>query len=222
MMKRNILDLLEKKLAHLIKYDLLPEKSYLAGGTAVYLYLKHRVSVDLDFFTPTAFNSDLLIHKIKECFNHVHVELMEKNTVILYISEEKVQFSLFLFPYANLVENQTITLQDSTICPLASLEDIEAMKAVAISQRGSIKDFVDLYFIVKKTGHHFDDIFKGVIKKYNLDNTYEYQIKTSFVYFEDAEKEIDNIIMIDKDKEKKKLTEKEWEKIKKFFQEFIK
>jgi predicted nucleotidyltransferase component of viral defense system len=222
MMKRNVLDILEKKLAHLIRYNLLPEKSYLAGGTAVYLYLKHRVSVDLDFFTPTAFNSDLLIHKIKECFDHVQVELMEKNTVILYISEEKVQFSLFLFPYDNLVENQTVTLQDSTTCTLASLEDIEAMKAVAISQRGSVKDFIDLYFIVKKTGHHFDDIFKGVIKKYNLDNTYEYQIKTSFVYFEDAEKEIDNIIMIGKNKEKKKLTGREWEKIKKFFLEFIK
>jgi hypothetical protein len=152
----------------------------------------------------------------------VHVELMENNTVILYISEEKVQFSLFLFPYVNLVENQNVTLQDSTICTLASLEDIEAMKAVAISQRGSVKDFIDLYFIVKKTGHHFDDIFKGVIKKYNLDNTYEYQIKTSFVYFEDAEKEIDNIIMIGKNKEKKKLTKNEWEKIKKFFQEYIK
>ncbi len=221
-MKRNVLDILEKKLARLLRYNLLPEKSYLAGGTAVYLYLKHRVSVDLDFFTPTAFNSDLLIHKIKECFDHVHVELMEKNTVILYISEEKVQFSLFLFPYDNLVENQTVTLQDSTICTLASLEDIEAMKAVAISQRGSVKDFIDLYFIVNKTGHHFDDIFKGIIKKYNLDNTYEYQIKTSFVYFEDAEKEIDNIIMIDKAKKKKKLTEREWGKIKKFFQEYIK
>lgn len=94
-MKSNVLDILEKKLALLLKYNLLPEKSYLAGGTAVYLYLKHRVSVDLDFFTPTAFNSDLLIHKIKECFDHVQVELMEKNTVILYISGEKVQFSLF-------------------------------------------------------------------------------------------------------------------------------
>ncbi len=221
-MKRNVLDILEKQLARLLKYKLLPEKSYLAGGTAVYLYLKHRVSIDLDFFTPTAFNSDLLIHKIKECFDHIQVELMEKNTLILYISEEKVKFSLFLFPYDNLVENQTVTLQDSTTCTLASLEDIEAMKAVAISQRGSVKDFIDLYSIVKKTGHHFDDIFKGVIKKYNLDNTYEYQIKTSFVYFEDAEKEIDNIIMIGENKEKKKLTGREWGKIKKFFQEYIK
>ena len=65
-MKRNVLDILEKKLAHLIRYNLLPEKSYLAGGTAVYLYLNHRVSIDLDFFTPTAFNPDLIVHKMKK------------------------------------------------------------------------------------------------------------------------------------------------------------
>ena len=83
-MKCYVLDILEEKLARLLRCNPLPEKSYLAGGTAVYLYLKHRVSIDLDFFTPNPFNSDLLIHKIKECFDHVHVQLMEKNTVILY------------------------------------------------------------------------------------------------------------------------------------------
>lgn len=222
MVKRNIQVILEEKLAHLLAYNLLPDKSYLAGGTAVYFYLKHRISVDLDFFTPTAFNSDLLVHKMKECFAVVHVELMEKNTLILYISEEKIKFSLFLFPYDNLVENKTITIQDRTLCPLASLEDIEAMKAVAITQRGSVKDFVDFYFMVKKTRHPFADILKGVIKKYDLDQAYEYQLKTSFVYFADAEKEVDQIIMIGENNQKKKLTENEWEKIKKFFQEYIK
>ncbi len=223
-MKRNvqIQNKLEEKLAHFLTCNLLPEKSYLAGGTAVYFYLKHRISVDLDFFTPSAFNSDFFVHKMKECFAVVHVELMEKNTLILYISEEKIKFSLFLFPYDNLVENNTITIQNGTLCPLASLEDIEAMKAVAITQRGSIKDFVDFYFIVKKTRHPFADILKEVIKKYGLDQAYEYQLKTSFVYFADAEKEVDQIIMIGENNQEEKLTEKEWEKIKKFFQEYIK
>lgn len=30
----------------------LPPQTYLAGGTAVALHLGHRLSVDLDFFTP--------------------------------------------------------------------------------------------------------------------------------------------------------------------------
>ena len=221
MAKGSILNVLEKKLAHLLKCRLLPEKTYLAGGTAVYFYLNHRVSIDLDFFTPTPFNSELLVHKIKECFDEVHVELMEEKTVILYLSKEKVKFSLFLFPYENLEENQPVTLTEGTICPLASLEDIEAMKAVAISQRGSVKDFVDMFFLLAETGHHFEHILGTVIKKYGLDNTYEYQLKTSFVYFEDAENEVDNIIMIGADNKKEKLEKKEWRKIKTFFQGFI-
>lgn len=224
MEKRNIQiqNKLEEKLAHLLTCDILPEKSYLAGDTAVYFYLKHRISVDLDFFTPTAFNSELFVYKMKECFAILHVELMEKNTLILYISEEKIKFSLFLFPYDNLVENKTVTIQDGTSCPLVSLEDLEAMKAVALTQRGSVKDFVDFYFMEKKTHHSFANILKGVIKKYSLDQTFEYQLKTSFVYFADAEKEVDQIIMIDKNNQEKRLTDKEWEKIKKNFQEYIK
>jgi len=222
MVKKNIMEILEKHLSHLLKCNLLPEKSYLAGGTAVYFYLKQRISVDLDFFTPTPFSSELFISRMKESFDDVHVELMEKNTVILFLSKEKVKFSLFLFPYGSMVENKTINLSDGTICPIASLEDIETMKSIAVSQRGSAKDFVDLYFILRRTGHHFDDILKLIIKKYNLDNTYEYQLKTSFVYFEDAEKEVDNIIMIKENKDKVGLGKDQWLKIKKFFQEFIK
>jgi predicted nucleotidyltransferase component of viral defense system len=222
MVKGNILEILEKHLSNLLKCSLLPEKSYLAGGTAVYFYLKHRISVDLDFFTPTPFNSELFIPEMKECFDDVQVELMEKNTVILFLSKEKIKFSLFLFPYDNLVENKTINLADGTTCPLASLDDIEAMKSIAISQRGSAKDFVDLYLILRKTGHRFDDILKLIIKKYELESNYEYQLKTSFVYFEDAEKEVDNIIMIKENKDKMGLEKNQWLKIKNFFLEFIK
>jgi predicted nucleotidyltransferase component of viral defense system len=222
MMKENILDLLEKQLGQLLNHDLLPAKTYLAGGTAVYLYFKHRASVDLDFFTSTPFNTDVLVHRIKECFDDVVVEIMEKDTVILYISKDKLKFSLYLLPYKNLTENQTITLQDGTICPLASLEDIEAMKAVAISQRGSVKDFVDLYHLVKKTGHCFNDILKLVIDKYELDLSYEYHLKTSFIYFQDAEKEVNNILMVDEKGQFGKLVGKEWQTIKTFFTEFVK
>lgn len=223
-MKGNILETLETQLGHLLQCTLLPEKSYLAGGTAVYFYLKHRVSVDLDFFTPTAFSTDLIIDKMKTCFDDVQVEFAEKSTVILFISKEKVKFSLFLFPYDNLEENKTVTLSNGTTCFLASLEDIEAMKAVAINQRGSAKDFVDMYFLLNHTGHRFTDILRAVKKKYNLDETYEYQLKTSFAYFEDAEDEADNIVMITQgnNNEKMKLTKTEWEKIKKFFRELVK
>ncbi len=199
--KKNTLIILEKILCKLLKCNVLPEKSYLAGGTAVYFYFKHRVSVYLDFFSPTPFNSELVIHKIKECIGHVDLALMENNTIILFFSTEKVKFSLFYFPYKNLQENRSITLMDGSSCPLASLEDIEAMKSIAISQRGSVKYFIDLFFIAQKTGHQFDDILKLVSAKYLLEKSYEYQLKTSFIYFDDAEKEVGNIVMFNDNNE---------------------
>ena len=105
---------------------------------------------------------------------------------------------------------------------MASLNDIAAMKAVAINQRGSIKDFVDLFFILNKTGMDFNDVAGLVTRKYNLDQGYDYQLKTSFVYFDDAEDEIDQIIMLKNDKEQKKLTRKEWENIKSFYLGYVK
>lgn len=221
MARGKIVDALELQLERLLNCDILPPDSYLAGGTAVYFYLKHRVSVDLDFFTPKNFNLEAFIHKMKECFDHVHVELMEKDTVILYISKEKIKFSLFFFPIQLLTGLQFYALRDNPACPLASLEDIEAMKAVAISQRGSVKDFVDLYFMLKRTRHSFDDILKLVVKKYGVGKEYEYQLRTAFVYFDDAEKEVDDIVMIKVNGKNEKMKKKEWAEIKNFFRGFM-
>ena len=122
-----------------------------------------------------------------------------------------------------LLEEQLGCLLKCNILPArASLNDIAAMKAVAINQRGSIKDFIDLFFIVRETGMVFSDVVNLVIEKYGLDQSYDYHLKTSFVYFDDAEVEMDQIIMLEADSEQKNLTRKEWENMKTFFLDFVK
>jgi len=79
-----------------------------------------------------------------------------------------------------------------------------------------------LFFLLKKSNHNFKDILKFVIKKYDVENRYEYHLKTSFVYFDDAEKEKDNIMLIKNRGKIHKITNKEWKDIKQFFYEFIK
>ena len=147
---KNIIPLLEQQLTRVLKCKILPERTYLAGGTAVYFYLKHRISVDLDFFTRDEFSSEVFIHAMKGCFDKVVVELFGKDTVIIYIGPEKLKCSLFYLPYRLLNSAYEISFGEGVFCPLASLNDIIAMKAVAINQRGSVKDFVDLFFMLRQ------------------------------------------------------------------------
>jgi len=209
-------------LARLLQSNVLPDQSYLAGGTAVYLYLMHRLSMDLDFFTNTQFTAEIFLAKMKRDFDEVVVESMEQDTLILFVSPEKIKFSLFHYPYPLLFPPVAMPIDEGLTCPLASLRDIAAMKAVAINQRGSLKDFIDLFHILQAIRLDFDGISSLAIEKYGLSPHYDYHLRTSFVYFDDAERELDQIVMLEGGEEKRLFTAKEWEDIKVFFKEFIK
>jgi predicted nucleotidyltransferase component of viral defense system len=99
----------------------------------------------------------------------------------------------------------------------AILDDIEAMKTLALVQRGSAKDFVDLFYLLKKTGHSFTDLSLIVQRKYDLDDKYNYHLKTAMVYFDDAEPEVGAIMIVDESGDIRSITEKEWKGIKGFF-----
>ncbi len=103
---------------------------------------------------------------------------------------------------------------------LASLDDLEVMKALALAQRGSAKDFIDLLYLLKESSHSFSDLSSLVQLKFGVDKKYDYNLKTAMVYFDDAEAELESIIMIDKSGEFRPITEKEWQDIKDFFIEF--
>ena len=89
---------------------------------------------------------------------------------------------------------------------IASVEDIAAMKMVAIMDRGTKRDFVDLYEIMNR-GRSTEDIFRYYDKKYNLLKENQYSIIRSLQYFDDAE-----------DSEMPKMIKPvSWEEVKEFF-----
>ncbi len=68
---------------------------------------------------------------------------------------------------------------------IASIEDIAAMKALAIAQRGKRRDFIDIYHLIKLFG--LKKILSWAKEKYP---TYQDLIfLKGLTYFEDAEKE---------------------------------
>jgi len=211
---------LEKILVQIINNKVLRQESYLAGGTAIYFYLHHRLSVDLDFFTPRAFNPEALVFKMRNIFEEVDLELMEKETLILFLSSEKLKFSLFHLPYKLLSPLNPYEVKSGIACQLASVDDIEAMKVIALAQRGSAKDFIDLNDLLRKTGHHFKDLAFRVQTKYQVDEKYDYHLKTAMVYFDDAEKELDAIWLVDESGGVRNISNQEWKDIKDFFMSF--
>lgn len=174
------------------------QKAYLAGGTALALQIGHRISVDLDFFTQEQFNETQVSTKLASLPEFVQAGTAEW-TVWGTIGDTK--FSIFYYKYPLLEE--TIPFEG---LKLASLADIAAMKIHAIEQRGTRRDFVDVYFLSKK--YTLEEMFDFYQKKYAVLEDHLYSILRSLDYFEDAEQEIKMPDM---------LTELSWEEVREYF-----
>lgn len=155
------------------------QQAYLAGGTALALQIGHRISVDLDFFTLQEFDEQrltLALTSVKEFIS----DGVAKWTVWGKIN--KTKFSMFFYKYPLI--GQTVPFEG---IQLASLSDIAAMKIHAIEDRGTTRDFVDVYFLSKK--YTLEEMLGFYQKKYGVLKDHLYGILRSLDYFEDAEQE---------------------------------
>lgn len=177
-----------------IENFLIDKNFYLAGGTGIYYYLNHRKSNDLDFFT----EQEIDFLKEISFFKNYEISLIKKDTLYLIINNVKI--SLFYYPYPLIFPKNKIDNLD-----IANLIDIFLMKLLAIVQRGSKKDFIDIYFIIHELKIDKEEIYSLFKKKYGEFN--KLILSKALVYFEDADKEL----------MPKMIKKVKWEDIKKFF-----
>ena len=193
----------------------LPVDTYMAGGTAVAIYLNHRVSVDIDLFTDKEFYCGPIISSIGQKYVTMVTNPSEKNTLIAMVAN--IRFSLFNYPYPLL---KPLVSKPECNIRLASPGDIAAMKVVAITQRGSSKDFFDLNALIRAFGLSLDCLTSLVQKKYGVSEDYSYQIKRSLVYFDDAVRSLGDVTVIRNGKEVR-LDKREWKEIEEFFKRLV-
>jgi len=197
----------------------LPPQTYLAGGTAVALHLGHRLSVDLDFFTPHDLDSLLWYKELLKAFSGVFklsAEKIERNTLVVTLNN--TGFSLFVYPY-DLVE--TPVSDDFLPTPVASLRDLALMKLITINQRGACKDFIDLKFIMESTGLSFESLLRDLSRKYVVGEEILFQLKKSLIYFDDAERDL-NVNMYATDSGRfERLAEDTWLATKRYFENIV-
>lgn len=149
----------------------------LVGGTSLALQIGHRFSIDIDMFGNSEIDELEFIEELSN-FGTVLVLKKSKNIIIFSINGVKVDFVNYKYPLLEeLITEENIRL--------VSDRDIAAMKLNAIAGRGSRKDFIDLYFLLKK--YSLKELLDFYKKKY-LDGS-EFMVLKSLTYFEDAETE---------------------------------
>ena len=148
----------------------------LVGGTALALQYGHRKSVDLDFFGSLDCEVDELEDELKSLGN-VCRHKATKTIRIYQINGVKVDF----------VDYRRYAWIDECIgednIRLASPKDIAAMKINAIEGRGSKKDFIDIYYLLKNFSiNELLDFYKNKYPEYSY-----FRALMSLTYFDDAD-----------------------------------
>jgi hypothetical protein len=174
------------------------KKSYLAGGTALAIQIGHRISVDLDFFTSQVFDEKTLSGELSRL-----PEYKETGTAwrTVWGKVTNTKFSLFYYQYP-LIE-KTILFEG---IQMLSKKDIAAMKIHAMEDRGTKRDFIDLYFLTKEFTLEQMLAFYG--QKYGTLEDHLYSILRSMNYFVDA----------DMDRMPEMLIKTDWGKVKEYFE----
>lgn len=164
------------------KYGII-DNFYLAGGTALVIYFQHRYSEDFDFFGED-FNIKTLRQKLNKLikYENINFKILDEKEDTYIFSLNKIKISFFKYSYPIIRP-----LNELKGIKIASIEDIIAMKAVAIIQRGTRKDFFDIWYLIKR-GFSIENIFAFAKEKYKELFSPIIFLK-ALIYFEDAEKE---------------------------------
>lgn len=111
------------------------ESFSLAGGTTSALQLGHRISVDLDFFTTTPFDSIKLFEEIRNLYE-VSGGSCSVNSLSLFIKQQNKNIKVDLLRHNYPLLRPIRVIENISIYPL---EVIAAMKLNAIANRGAKK-----------------------------------------------------------------------------------
>lgn len=155
------------------------EGFYLAGGTGLALHVGHRRSVDLDLFREAEFSSTDLRDRLRTTEGFARLETAP-GTVHLQLGGVKVSF--FHCPYPLLFPARRFDM-----LAVADPRDIACMKVDAIANRGSRRDFVDLYIAARIYG--LARILEWFVEKYASVSYSRTHLLKALTYFEDAERD---------------------------------
>jgi hypothetical protein len=148
-----------KRLAIFKKIGKIEKDSYLLGGTALALQIRHRKSIDFDL----ALNQPIkkaLLRKVTEAFPDYNISVsIDQPSELTFFLNGDIKVTFLHYPFPNLHP-----FIKTEFMNLLSLPDLASTKAQTIGRRGEWKDYVDLFFLLTKTKLDIGDIIKDAKK----------------------------------------------------------
>jgi hypothetical protein len=148
-MKPSVLDAEKQRIIGLQQAVVIEEKFFLAGGTGLGLRLRHRVSRDLDWFTPRPFDAkELAKTLIALPEKPTETKVQGPHTLRAYYGELETSF----IRYTQVPARPEILREAHLKIPVADVETLALMKAAALHDRGTQRDFIDIHAICSTPG----------------------------------------------------------------------
>lgn len=160
---------LQKQVLELFAKSLLKETFYWTGGTLLsVVYLHHRRSLDLDFFSDAPFSHDQVISFMNGLKKDVGLEFIEEKRIhdrweFFLHNNDRVRTEFVYYNHPGLKPRGTwngVTVD--------SLDDIATNKVMAMFDRNEPKDVFDIYFILTKGGYSPSKLTEFVEKKFGV------------------------------------------------------
>jgi len=152
---------------------------YLAGGTSIALQLWHRKSLDFDFFSFKKIDGNKIINILKKEWYNISRILVDNKWEELTLIVDWVKLTFLYYPFEIKLENEFEWIK------LPSLNTLCAQKFYTLWRRWKWKDYVDIYYILKKFSN-FSEISKLALSIFNWSYN-EKLLREQLVYFEDID-----------------------------------
>ena len=141
---------------------ILPEGSALMGGTGLAIWLRHRVSEDLDFFTPTRLDARHITSALSALGEFTYNTASDR---IVRGTFNAVNIDIVAHPEGYRL-GPTMTVDGLHV---GSLQDIAAGKYNAVANRRELRDFVDVMWIEKQGGITIEQGILLYFRKHGID-----------------------------------------------------
>lgn len=159
----------QKQVLNALSKSTLRKKFYWSGGTALSaVYLHHRKSQDLDFFSDQPFSYNLIIGFINNLKKTTGAKIVEEKKIFdrwnFFIhNHEEIRLEFVYYDHPKLDERK---IYNGIM--VDSFTDIAANKLITLFDRNEPKDVIDLFYILTKGKYEIKSLIKFVQKKFGV------------------------------------------------------